>query len=80
MEGAWFDGESSGVGVKTLFPDHPLFTLRPTENMVVLKTDWYPDVPLTIAGPGAGREVTASGVLVDLLATIRELYGTRRVA
>ncbi len=77
---AWFDGERAGVGVKTLPAGHALAALRPTENMVVLETDRYRDVPLTIAGPGAGREVTASGVLADLLAAVQESYGPRRVA
>ena len=77
---AWFDGEKAGVGVKTLAHEDPLSTLRPTENMVALRSDWYPDVPLAISGPGAGREVTASGVLVDFLAVVRERYGNRRVA
>jgi len=77
---AWFDGERAGVGVRTLPTDHPLSALRPMENMVILETDRYLDVPLTIAGPGAGREVTASGVLADFLAAIRERYGARRVA
>jgi aspartokinase/homoserine dehydrogenase 1 len=77
---AWFDGSRSGVGVRVLSEDHPLASLRPGENMVVLTTDRYPDVPLTIAGPGAGREVTASGVFTDLLAAIRDSYGCPRAA
>lgn len=77
---AWFEGESAGVGVLSLSPDHPLFGLKPTENRVVFTTDRYPSVPLTIAGPGAGREVTASGVIADLLGAIRDRYGQRRVA
>lgn len=77
---AWFDGEEAGVGVRALPSNHPLASLRPTENMVVLKTDRYPEVPLTIGGPGAGREVTASGVLADFLATIHDRYGREKVA
>jgi len=77
---AWFDGGGAEVGVRALPSHHALSALRPTENMVVLETDRYPDVPLTIAGPGAGREVTASGVMADFLSAVREHYGARRVA
>jgi aspartokinase/homoserine dehydrogenase 1 len=74
---AWFDGANAGVGVKVLHPGHPLASLRPTENMVVLTTHRYDEVPLTIAGPGAGRELTASGVLTDFLAAVHDRYGRR---
>jgi aspartokinase/homoserine dehydrogenase 1 len=77
---ASFDGTRARVGVQTLAEGHPLADLRPTENMVVLETDRYPDVPLTIAGPGAGWEVTAAGVLSDFLSALHERYGSRRVA
>lgn len=77
---AWFQGGKAGVGVREIPEGHPLFALRPTENRLVLTSDLYPEVPLTIAGPGAGREVTASGVVSDLLEAIQERYGGRRVA
>ena len=77
---AWFDGEAAGVGVQDVPPGHPLADLRATENIVLLETDRYPEVPLTISGPGAGWEVTASGVLSDFLGALKERYGPRRVA
>ena len=77
---AWFQGGRAGVGIREIPEGHPLFALKPTENRVVLTTDLYPEVPLTIAGPGAGREVTAQGVVCDLLEAISQRYGARRVA
>lgn len=77
---AWFDGTRAGVGVQSLPIQHPLARLRATENMVLIESDRYPEVPLTIAGPGAGREVTASGVLADFLDAIQVGTGKRRVA
>jgi aspartokinase/homoserine dehydrogenase 1 len=71
---AQFHGEGGTVGVKTLPAGDPMAALRATENMVVVETDRYAELPLTISGPGAGWEVTASGVLADLLAAIRERY------
>ena len=67
-------GEGGRVGVKRLPAGDPLAAVRATENMVVVGTDRYAELPLTISGPGAGWEVTASGVLADLLAAIRERY------
>jgi aspartate kinase len=77
---AWFDGTKAGVGVQDLPAQHPLARLRATENMVLIESDRYPEIPLTIAGPGAGREVTASGVLADFLDAVRVGQGRRRVA
>ena len=40
--------------------------LIPGENIFVIYTDWYHEMPLVISGPGAGKEVTAGGVQSDL--------------
>jgi aspartokinase/homoserine dehydrogenase 1 len=69
---AWHDGRDGGVGIRSLPQDHPLACPRPTENVVLLETDRYSPVPLAVTGPGAGPELTATGVLTDLLAAIRE--------
>ena len=41
--------------------------LRAGENIVIFRTQRYDMVPLTIAGPGAGPEVTAAGILAEVL-------------
>lgn len=46
--------------------------LQGPENMVVFHTARYDETPLTIAGPGAGPEVTAAGVLGDILDIIEK--------
>lgn len=46
---------------------HPCFHLQGTDNMVVITTNRYHTQPLVIRGPGAGAEVTAAGVLRDML-------------
>ncbi len=38
-----------------------------TDNLVLFRTDRYADRPLVITGPGAGIDVTAMGVLGDVL-------------
>ncbi len=41
--------------------------LKPGDNIFIIESEWYSDNPLVIQGPGAGREVTAAGVLTDLI-------------
>lgn len=47
--------------------------IQNTENLIRLWTDRYHPTPLSIAGPGAGPELTAAGVLTDILKAAREL-------
>jgi len=47
-----------------------LGALRGPENVVVFHTGRYSEIPLTITGPGAGPEVTAAGVLSDILSIV----------
>jgi homoserine O-acetyltransferase len=75
---ARFDQYGPRVGVASLPADHPVARAGAGENVVVYRTDRYSDLPLTISGPGAGPEITASGVLIDLLAAAAESQPTRR--
>jgi homoserine dehydrogenase len=45
----------------------PLGSLDGTDNLFVFTTARYRERPLVVSGPGAGAEVTAAGVLGDLL-------------
>jgi homoserine dehydrogenase len=45
----------------------PLGSLDGTDNLFVFTTGRYRERPLVVSGPGAGAEVTAAGVLGDLL-------------
>lgn len=56
------------VGLRELPLNHPLAQLQGTANQLVYTSDRYSESPLVITGPGAGPEVTATGVLADLLA------------
>jgi aspartokinase/homoserine dehydrogenase 1 len=52
-------------------PEHPCFELRGADNLVAFSTDRYSTSPLVVRGPGAGPEVTAAGVLADLIEAAR---------
>jgi len=55
------------VGPEAVPADSPLGMLKGTDNMIVFTSDRYHDRPLVVQGPGAGAEVTAMGVLGDVL-------------
>ncbi|HEX7831473.1 MAG TPA: hypothetical protein VF787_17590, partial [Thermoanaerobaculia bacterium] len=57
--------------VREVSEDDPLARLRAGENIVIFRTTRYDAVPLTVAGPGAGPEVTAAGVLAEVLDVTR---------
>lgn len=55
------------VGLKEVKLSSPFGGLTGTNNIIQIKTNRYFDQPLIIQGPGAGKEVTAAGVLADVL-------------
>lgn len=61
------------VGMQSVPVKSALGTLTGTDNLLSLRTERYALSPLVIQGPGAGREVTASGVLADIQKVSRRL-------
>ncbi len=55
------------VGIEAVPKLSALGSLTGTTNLITIKTRRYSDQPLVIQGPGAGKEVTAAGVLADIL-------------
>ncbi len=55
------------VGLESLPADHALAGGAGTDNRVAIWSDRYREQPLVIQGPGAGAEVTAAGLLDDVL-------------
>ncbi len=64
---AKYEKGKATVKVEAVGANHPCGSLVGTENIVSFTTKYYNDIPLTIKGPGAGAEITASGVLTDIL-------------
>jgi len=56
------------VGMQAVPKNSPIGRLQGTDNQIVLQTRRYSSNPLVITGPGAGAEVTAAGVLNDIVA------------
>ena len=59
--------DSVTVGPRAVPLDGPIGSLSGPDNVLVFRTRRYDQHPLVIRGPGAGAEVTAAGVLGDLL-------------
>ena len=60
------DGKAA---IKLLMLDakHPFYNLTGSDNIISLTTNRYLHNPMVIKGPGAGAEVTAAGVLSDIV-------------
>jgi aspartokinase/homoserine dehydrogenase 1 len=67
------------VGLEAVGPEHAFARLRGSDNCIVFKTARYHERPLVIQGPGAGAEVTAAGVLADLLRVAQGALGSGQV-
>lgn len=60
------------IGVESLPVNSPLGQLKGTDNMLRIFSSRYAETPMIIQGAGAGREVTAAGVLNDILKITKE--------
>jgi homoserine dehydrogenase len=55
------------VGLVAVGTGSPMGRLAGSENQVLIRSRRYSSNPLVVTGPGAGAEVTAAGVLGDLI-------------
>lgn len=51
--------------------DSPYAHLNPCDNIFIIHSEYYDKNPLILRGPGAGKEVTAAGVLNDLIEVLK---------
>ncbi len=64
---ATWDGEVAQVALEAVGEDSPFYHQNGRENFIVFTTRRYHEAPLVIKGHGAGAEVTAAGILGDIL-------------
>lgn len=62
-----FNGDGIKIGVEAVDQASPTGRLTGTNNLITIKTSRYNQQPLIIQGPGAGKNVTAAGILSDIL-------------
>lgn len=61
------------VGLVGAAPESKLGSIRSSDSIVVFHTRYFSDNPLAVSGRGAGQEVTASGVLGDIVSLSRAM-------
>ena len=67
---ATLDQGKAKVELVSVGPEHPSFYLEGSNNIVLLTTERYRDLPMVIKGYGAGADVTAAGVFADLMRVV----------
>lgn len=70
-------GAKVSVGPVEVDAAHPASSLRGAEAFVAFHTERYRQYPLVVRGAGAGGEVTAAGVLADILRLAQNIRGRR---
>jgi len=66
---ATIENGAARVGRIEVGEAHPFFSLGDTENCIVLTTKYYKQYPMVIKGPGEGIDITAIGLLADIVRT-----------
>ena len=61
------------AGLMGAAPDTKLGSIRSTDSIVAFTTTYFSDNPLAVSGRGAGQDVTASGVLGDIVSLAQEM-------
>ena len=61
------------ISMQEVGPDHPFYTLSGIDNVIAFTTKYNQERPVVVRGPGAGAEVTASGVFADIIRAARYL-------
>lgn len=64
---ATLDRGKASLGLIAIGNDHPFYQLEGSNNIVVLTTERYNELPMIIKGYGAGNDVTAAGVFADII-------------
>ncbi len=67
---ATLDKGKARVELLTIGADHPSFNLEGSNNIILITTNRYNELPMVIKGYGAGAEVTAAGVFADLMRVV----------
>jgi aspartokinase/homoserine dehydrogenase 1 len=67
---ATLDLGKARVELVSVDSDHPSFNLEGSNNIVLLTTERYRELPMVIKGYGAGADVTAAGIFADLMRVV----------
>jgi bifunctional aspartokinase / homoserine dehydrogenase 1 len=64
---ARFENGKAIVKLEQVGIEHPFYNLSGTDNILAIYSSHYDENPLVVKGPGAGANVTAAGIISDIL-------------
>lgn len=64
---ATLDNGKGMMGLAEVDSSHPAYPLEASNNIILITTDRYKELPLIVKGYGAGADVTAAGVFADVI-------------
>ncbi|MFO7847318.1 MAG: hypothetical protein R6V27_12205, partial [Balneolaceae bacterium] len=67
---ARFENGKGEVKLEQISSNHPFYGLGGSDNVMALYTRYYKESPMVIKGPGAGANVTAGGIVADILRVV----------
>lgn len=62
-----FEKGKATIRLQAVDAGHPFYNLSGNDNIIAFTTNRYRERPLVVKGPGAGADVTAAGVLADVI-------------
>ena len=65
---AKYENGVASINLAMVDSTHPFYSLSGSDNIISFTTERYFTRPLVIQGPGAGAEVTASGLFAEIIA------------
>ena len=70
---ASLENGNAKISMQEVNTDHPFYFLSGIDNVIAFTTKYNQERPVVVKGPGAGAEVTASGVFADIIRAARYL-------
>ncbi len=70
---ASLENSKARISMQEVNTDHPFYFLSGIDNVIAFTTKYNQERPVVVKGPGAGAEVTASGVFADIIRAARHL-------
>ncbi len=64
---ARFENSDASVKLEQIDSGHPFYNLTGSDNILAIYSSHYDENPLVVKGPGAGANVTAAGIIADIL-------------
>jgi len=64
---ASYENGRGKIGLQVVDLHNPFYSLSGSDNMIVIYSNRYSETPLVIRGPGAGANVTAAGLLAEII-------------